>query len=72
MGAPGTMVEGAEKPVMRAVAIEKRRDVVEARRAKKRMIDARGLMRIVDFGRYGMVGAWLELWWIDVLWWAGE
>lgn len=38
MGAPGTMVEGAEKPVMRAVAIEARREVAEARRARKRIL----------------------------------
>lgn len=37
MGAPGTIVEGAEKPVMRAVAVEVRREVKVVRRARKRI-----------------------------------
>lgn len=37
MGAPGTIVEGAEKPVMRAVVAVKR-DVAVVRRARKRIL----------------------------------
>lgn len=51
MGAPGTIVEGAEKPVMRAVAVEVSREVAEARRVRKRILV--GLF--VEFG-YGLVG----------------
>ena len=38
MGAPGTIVEGAEKPVMRAVVVEVRREVREMRRARGRIL----------------------------------
>lgn len=38
MGAPGTIVEGAEKPVMRAVVGLMMRNAVEAMRAKRRMV----------------------------------
>ena len=51
MGAPGTIVEGAEKPVMRAVAVEARREVAEARRARKRIL----MSLFVELG-YGLVG----------------
>lgn len=37
MGAPGTTVAGAEKPVMRA-EVRVRREVAEARRAKECML----------------------------------
>ena len=37
MGAPGTIVDGAEKPVMRAV-VRVMREVAEARRARKRIV----------------------------------
>jgi hypothetical protein len=37
MGAPGTIVEGAEKPVIRAV-VRLMREVVEARRVRKRIL----------------------------------
>jgi hypothetical protein len=38
MGAPGTIVEGAEKPVMRAVVVEVRREVKEKRRVRGRIL----------------------------------
>lgn len=42
MGAPGTTVDGAEKPVMRAV-VRLMREVAEARSVRKRIVvDRRG------------------------------
>jgi hypothetical protein len=54
MGAPGTMVEGAEKPVMRAVAVEVRREVREKRRVRGRIL-------------VGLVsGCFLGMGWVEV------
>lgn len=38
MGAPGTMVEGAEKPVMRAVVVRVKREMVDVTRVLRRML----------------------------------
>jgi hypothetical protein len=52
MGAPGTIVEGAEKPVMRAVDVEVRREVRVVRRVRKRILV--GL-------RVGLGMVWVEM-----------
>lgn len=60
MGAPGTIVEGAEKPVMRAVVVWVRRDVRVVRRARGRMV----VCFVVGGFAYGCSGGWF---WMVVL-----
>lgn len=58
MGAPGTMVEGAEKPVMRAVVVWVRREVREMRRVRGRI-----------FGGFCKWVVWMWVGWRLI--WAG-
>jgi hypothetical protein len=74
MGAPGTTVEGAEKPVMRAV-VRVRREVVEARRARKCItVDGvflfqRWVDRLICKGVFFYGGSAEMSWMIAGVWW---